>query len=165
MNHATNSIIAISRSPKTVNNTHESCYRSYQTLALVKDWLKRDVPPDIILSVITEIENAPATEKAIEFGKAWRGDGFSQPPEAKPSAKRYHPTGMPIPAGEYGAAIPFAPPQTDSTAVVKVTIDSYKDPCNNCGGTDTSCLIETGGKSLLLCDRCRRDLHHALFGC
>ena len=55
---------------------------------------------------------------------------------------------------------------TRKTQPVKVTIDYYTGACDNCGSTDTSCLIETGSeKKLLLCDRCRRDLHHALFGC
>ena len=49
--------------------------------------------------------------------------------------------------------------------VIRVMIDRYTGTCDNCGSADPSCRIEAGGKSLLLCDRCRRELHHALFGC
>jgi len=37
-------------------NYHESCFRSYQILQKVKEWLEYDTPPKVIKEIIEELE-------------------------------------------------------------------------------------------------------------
>ena len=38
------------------HGVHESIFRSYQILELVKDYLRRGVPSDVVLEIIEELE-------------------------------------------------------------------------------------------------------------
>jgi hypothetical protein len=49
-------IIEIKEMPTVIGNVHESCYKSYQTLSLVTDMLKRGDSQETILLVIEHIK-------------------------------------------------------------------------------------------------------------
>jgi hypothetical protein len=46
--------------------THESVFRSYQTVEKVIELLKAGCPHEIILEIIEDIRHAPHTEKVLE---------------------------------------------------------------------------------------------------
>lgn len=59
-------ILNIVNEPTTVNDIHESVYRSYHILNLVEDLLGRGVPSDVILELLRELREAPRKEVAWE---------------------------------------------------------------------------------------------------
>ena len=50
------SIFTVAKAPIVIDNNHESLYRSYHILRLVKQWLKDGVPAKTILQLVEEIE-------------------------------------------------------------------------------------------------------------
>lgn len=55
--------------PTVLDNKHESLYRSYHTLQLVKDLLEKGTPSEVVLGIIGEIENlqSPKTGSATNI--------------------------------------------------------------------------------------------------
>lgn len=43
---------------------HASCFRSYQLLELVKEWLAEGVPPKVVLELIAHLEELAAEHEA-----------------------------------------------------------------------------------------------------
>ena len=43
---------------------HASCFRSYQLLELVKEWLSEGVPPRVVLELVAHIEELAAEHEA-----------------------------------------------------------------------------------------------------
>ena len=55
-------LIDIMNVPQTVGGNHESLYRSYHILQLVKNWLNDGVPSKVILETIYELESCKKEE-------------------------------------------------------------------------------------------------------
>ena len=49
--------------PEIVDNVHESVYRSFQILEKVKYYLSKNVPPEIVLEIIEEMQNNYLTNR------------------------------------------------------------------------------------------------------
>lgn len=63
--------IEIATLPTVIDRMHESLYRAYGVLDLVKDLLKRGTPGDVVLDLITAIEGEPRREAV------WGASGLS----------------------------------------------------------------------------------------
>lgn len=49
--------------PTTIDNVHQSCFRSHQALILVKEMLERKTPKDVVLEVINDVLSAPNMQR------------------------------------------------------------------------------------------------------
>lgn len=56
--------------PTVLDNKHESLYRSYHTLQLVKELLEKGTPGEVVLAIIGEVENLQSLETELATNNA-----------------------------------------------------------------------------------------------
>jgi len=59
--------------PTVLDKRHESLYRSYHTLLLVKELLEKGTPSEVVLGIIGEVENLQSLETELATNTACSG--------------------------------------------------------------------------------------------
>jgi len=68
----TNIIDIIRNRPTVYNNVHESVYRAYSILEIVKEWCEKGIPPDVILTWIEYLEGKQPPTAPTDAGAGER---------------------------------------------------------------------------------------------
>lgn len=56
--------------PTVLNNMHESLFRSYHSLRMIKELLAKGTPGDVVLAIISEIDNLQPLQTELVANKA-----------------------------------------------------------------------------------------------
>ena len=58
----------LTSAPTSINRVHESCYRAAQVLGVVKELLRADTPPAVVLALIEGVEAFPQKKEELRDG-------------------------------------------------------------------------------------------------